>query len=387
MPTELEELVEFLHHGNTQIRQIAAENLVGYSTSQPSLFKRNQLEPIKDLKLLIKDYAPIAKNALTILVNLTDDQEVVKSLIEDDACLESILRRVTDPKDPNANEHCMLLANLAKSDSITKLLTLKRPIPKEKNLSTSPLAIDQLLDCFVKGASGSYNPKADYDYLCYVFADISKHEAGRKHFLTPRTEGSSSDDGAATDGEKVLPITKLVVFTEHKSTIRRRGVVSTIKNVCFDIDSHPTLLRPSEEDGVGLLPYILLPLMGSEEYSDEDTDGMLDECQLLPPDKERESQNDIICIHLETLLLLTTTKEGRKVLRDVRVYPIVRELHAKVEDENVRESVDRLVQVLQRGEEGDPDPAEEARKMALAQEGRVQEIEDEDEDEQIVEVL
>ncbi|PPJ59346.1 hypothetical protein CBER1_05795 [Cercospora berteroae] len=386
MPTELEELVEFLHHGNTQIRQIAAENLVGYSTSQPSLFKRNQLEPIKDLKLLIKDYAPIAKNALTILVNLTDDQEVVKSLIDDDACLESILRRVTDPKDTNANEHCMLLANLAKSDNIIKLLTLKRSIPKEKNLSTSPLAIDQLLDCFVKGASGSYNPKADYDYLCYVFADISKHEAGRKHFLTPRTEGSSSD-AASTEGEKVLPITKLIVFTEHKSTIRRRGVASTIKNVCFDIDSHPTLLRPSEEDGVGLLPYILLPLMGSEEYSDEDTDGMLDECQLLPPDKERESQNDIICIHLETLLLLTTTKEGRKVLRDVRVYPIVRELHAKVEDENVRESADRLVQVLQRGEEGDPDPAEEARKMALAQEGRVQEIEDEDEDEQIVEVL
>ncbi|KAF2210683.1 hypothetical protein CERZMDRAFT_44946 [Cercospora zeae-maydis SCOH1-5] len=390
MPTELEELVEFLHHGNTQIRQIAAENLVGYSTSQPSLFKRNQLEPIKDLKLLIKDYAPIAKNALTILVNLTDDQEVVKSLIEDDACLESILRRVTDAKDTNANEHCMLLANLAKSDSITKLLTLKRSIPKEKNLSTSPLAIDQLLDCFVKGASGSYNPKADYDYLCYVFADISKHEAGRKHFLTPRTEGStSSKDDSATEGEKVLPITKLIVFTEHKSTIRRRGVASTIKNVCFDIDAHPTLLRASEEDGVGLLPYILLPLMGSEEYSDADTEGMLDECQLLPPDKERETQNDIICIHLETLLLLTTTKEGRKVLRDVKVYPIVRELHAKVEDEDVRESVDRLVQVLQRGEEGDPDPAEEARKMALAQEaaekGRVQEIEDEDE--QIVEVL
>ncbi|KAM3421682.1 hypothetical protein BST61_g2067 [Cercospora zeina] len=390
MPTELEELVEFLHHGNTQIRQIAADNLVGYSTSQPSLFKRNQLEPIKDLKLLIKDYAPIAKNALTILVNLTDDQEVVKSLVDDDACLESILRRVTDAKDPNANEHCMLLANLAKFDSITKLLTLKRTIPKEKDLSTSPLAIDQLLDCFVKGASGSYNPKADYDYLCYVFADISKHEPGRKHFLTPRTEGSRShNDDSATRGEKVLPITKLIVFTEHKSTIRRRGVASTIKNVCFDIDAHPTLLRPSEEDGVGLLPYILLPLMGSEEYSDADTEGMLDECQLLPPDKERETQNDIICIHLETLLLLTTTKEGRKVLRDVRVYPIVRELHAKVEDENVRESVDRLVQVLQRGEEGDPDPAEEARKMALAREGaeqgRVQEIEDEDE--QIVEVL
>lgn len=80
----------------------AAENLVGYSTSQPSLFKRNQLEPVTDLKLLIKDYAPIAKNALTILVNLTDDEEIVKKLIEDEACLESILRRVTVRRNPKA---------------------------------------------------------------------------------------------------------------------------------------------------------------------------------------------------------------------------------------------------------------------------------------------
>lgn len=262
---------------------------------------------------------------------------------------------------------CMLLANLAKSDSVTKLLKLKREVPRP--LSTSPIAIDQLLDCFVKGASGSYNKDADYDYLCYLFADLAKHEEGRKHFLTARSEG----EGEST--EKVIPLTKLVVFTEHASEIRRRGVASTIKNVCFDIKAHEELLS---EDGVNLLQYILLPLMGNEEYKDEDTDGMLDECQLLPPDKEREKQPDIICIHLETLLLLTTTPEGRKKLRDVKVYPIVRELHMQVNDENVREGCDRLVQVLMRGEEGDRNPAADMPK--------VQELE-EDEDEQIVEVL
>lgn len=73
----------------------AAENLVGYSTAQPSLFKRNQLEPVKDLKLLLRDYGPIAKNALTMLVNISEDGEVLKSLAEDDAFLESLLRRVT----------------------------------------------------------------------------------------------------------------------------------------------------------------------------------------------------------------------------------------------------------------------------------------------------
>lgn len=74
---------------------LAAENLVGYSTAQPSLFKYNQLEPIKDLKLLVKDYPPIAKHALTILVNISDDAEVLEKLTTDDPFLDSLFKRVT----------------------------------------------------------------------------------------------------------------------------------------------------------------------------------------------------------------------------------------------------------------------------------------------------
>ncbi|KAF2724475.1 DUF383-domain-containing protein [Polychaeton citri CBS 116435] len=362
MPTELEELVEFLHHGNTQIRQIAAENLVPYSTAQPSLFKRNQLEPIKDLKQLIRDYTPIAKNCLNMLVNLTEDSEVVENVVGDEISMESILRRVTDAKEPNADLQCMLLANLAKSPTILSLLTLKRDVPKQ--LSTSPFAIDQLLDCFVKGADGSYNQHGNYDYLSYQFADLAKHEQGRKHFLNPRKEDAD-----------IIPFSKLIVFTEQKSTIRRRGVANTIKNVCFDSAAHEKLLAAEEDGGIGLLPYILLPLMGSEEYSDDDTEGMLMECQLLPPDKTREPQNDIICTHLETLLLLTSTRQGRDRLREVKVYPIIRELHMQNEDEDVRAACDRVVQIIMRDEEG------EGKDMP-----KIQEIEDDEED-RIVDIV
>ena len=122
--------------------------------------------------------------------------------------------------------------------------------------------------------------------------------------------------------------------------------------------------------------------MGPEDYSDEDTEGMLEECQLLEPDKERELDVEILKTHLETLLLLCSTREGRDRLREVKVYPIVRECHLKVEDEGVREGCDRVVQILMRGEEGDEDPALKAR-----EEARIKEIEDEvDEDELMVEV-
>ncbi|KAL8762914.1 MAG: hypothetical protein Q9194_007459, partial [Teloschistes cf. exilis] len=96
MPTELEECVPSLPGPLlTSTSTIAVENLVPYSKTQPSIFKTAQLTPIKDLKLLVKDYPPIAKNVLTILINISTDPEILKSLAEDDALLESIFIRVT----------------------------------------------------------------------------------------------------------------------------------------------------------------------------------------------------------------------------------------------------------------------------------------------------
>lgn len=67
-----------------------------------NLFKRNQLEPVKDLKLLVKDYTPIAKNALTMLINISDDAQVLKDIANDDAFLETLLSRITVCQFPNS---------------------------------------------------------------------------------------------------------------------------------------------------------------------------------------------------------------------------------------------------------------------------------------------
>ncbi|CRG88723.1 FAM203 family protein C1020,12c [Talaromyces islandicus] len=378
MPTELEELVEFLHHGNIQIRQIAAENLVGYSDSEVSLFKRLDMEPVRDLKLLVRDYPPIAKNVLTMLINLSADGEILKYLADDDAFLEVLLAKITNPQEQNADDIAMLLANLSKADNITRIISLSRKAADD--VSTSKNVLDQLMDCFVKGAEGTLNKHANYDYLAYFFADLSKTEEGRSYFTTKQ------------DYDSVVPITKLLVFTEHSSDIRRRGVASTIKNVSFDVKSHPMLF---DEDGADILPYILLPIMGPEEYPDDETSEMLPDLQLLPPDKKRDSDNQIILTHLETLLLLTTTREGRDKLRAVQVYAIIRECHLNVEDEEVREGCNRLVQVLMRGEEGEENPADieamaKARADAFgleAPQGRIIEGEGKGEDERIEEIL
>ncbi|TVY31342.1 Protein HGH1-like protein, partial [Lachnellula occidentalis] len=315
----------------------AVENLVPFSLSQPEIFKTNELLPIKDLKLLVRDYQQIAKDAITILINLSTDRAVLENIASDKDFINILLGRVTSPSEPNANLLAMLLANLAKHDELKSILTLSRPAPPS-SLASSTTAIDQLLDLFVKGADGTYNKDADYDYLSYLFADLAKHPEGRAYFLAPQTY----------DG--VVPLTKITVFTEHKSDIRRKGVASTIKNVAFEIASHPAFLA---EDEINILPYLLLPITGNEEYDEMEMLDMLPDLQLLPPDKKRDSDHGIIKTHVETLTLLTTTREGRDKLREITVYPVIRETHMRVENDDVREACDRLVQVLMRDEEGE----------------------------------
>ncbi|OLN88228.1 HGH1-like protein [Colletotrichum chlorophyti] len=362
MPTELEELVGFIAHPNPQLRKVAIENLVGYSQEQPSIFKTENLTPVKHLKFLIRDHPKIAEHAVTILINLTAEKDVLENVATDDKFLTIILEMMVKPDEPNANLMAMLLANLAKWDGLKTIVTKKQTPPEE--LKSNDLVLNQLLDLFVK--EKGYNKDADYDYLAYLFADLTKHAEVRQHFVTRQ------------EYDEVIPITKLKVFTEHQSEIRRKGVASTIKNIAFEIQFHPIFM---DEDEVDILPYILLPITGNEEYDEDDMMGMLPDLQLLPPDKKRDPDPTIIQTHLETLLLFTTTREGRDLLRKVKVYPIIRETHLRVDDDGVKDACDRLVQVLMRDEE----PADgEAKPKELTNGSRIEELEDDDNE--IVEV-
>jgi hypothetical protein len=253
----------------------------------------------------------------------------------------------------------MLVANLSKHESLQRLLTTA--IPKAAGLTShSPAAVDQLLAAFLAGADGRYNKHCTYDYLAYAFAELAKFEQVRRYFTTPRK-----------DDEDQTPLSKIYVFTEHGSDVRRRGVANALKNVCFEVSAHPLLLAEGDS---GVLPYLLRPLVGGEEYPDDETEDMFDELQLLPADKQREKEPEILVSHLDALLLLATTRAGRDVMRRRKVYPIVRECHAAVENEEFREACDRFVQIIMRDEAPDDDLP------------KVVEIEEEEE-EDIVDIL
>ena len=265
----------------------------------------------------------------------------------------------------------MLLANLSKSDSLTRLFTLTRPIAP--NLGGSAIAIDQLMDLFVRGAQNSWNESADYDYLAYLFADLAKHKSGRAYLTTPQAY------------DKVYPLAKLLPFTAVNMPLPRRlGVASTVKNVAFEQDKHAELL--GEE--LSLLSYVLVPLAdGRDKYSDEEEEGMMDELQMLDEGVRREADERVVRTHLETMLILSTEREGRKALREAGVYYVIRELHSAVEDAEVQEAVNRLVQDLQRGEpENEGGDGVDGSKLLKAADAG-EENDDDDDDDKIVQVL
>lgn len=348
MPSQLEELVEFLHSPQPAVVQIALDNLVGYSLGpHQQVFAYANYEAIKDLKTLSKDKGKtMVSQAVTILANLCDDVTMRKLIVEDVEYLGYLVQTIIKATNINADLMCILLANLAKSDAITKIFDLRITHDEDqRKIFALDKAMDCLMDCFVKGSDRSLNKYADYDYLAYFFADISRFELGRLYFITEQAY------------DEVVPISKLLVFTEkYDSKIRREGVASTIKNSLFDVDSHAKLV----DDQINLLPYVLLPIAGPEEMDEDDMFNLPEELQLLPADKRRDPEDSIICTHLESLLLLSTTKEMREHLREKAVYALVKELHKALDVEDVADLCERLVQMLARDEAGEAEEEEDS---------------------------
>jgi len=100
-----------------------------------------------------------------------------------------------------------------------------------------------------------YNKEAEFHFLASVFANVSMTPQGRRDYFL-----------VSASYDNVVPLSKLISFTEHPNVIRRGGVISCIKNCCFETDHHLDVLS---EKKINVLPYILLPLCGPEEF---DTD-------------------------------------------------------------------------------------------------------------------
>ncbi|KAJ7208405.1 hypothetical protein C8J57DRAFT_1257885 [Mycena rebaudengoi] len=138
------------------------------------------------------------------------------------------------------------------------------------------------------------------------------------NFLTRRDFflASRAPNVLEPDGPLEYPLVKLVLFTEHKDTIRRGGVASTLKTpgpLCQDSTNVPVSPSVTATPGIDDL---LLPLAGPEE---------------LDPEVHRQRPCGSL-VHPSDLFTrrrssFSATLWGRDYLRENGVYEIVRATH------------------------------------------------------------
>lgn len=161
---------------------------------------------------------------------------------------------------------------------------------------------------------------------------------------------------------------------------------SVLRNCSFYTQGHQGILTPDSETvvvppsnlpapGIDALQHILLPLAGPEEFDLDAQEQLPEVLQFLPPTKKREPDAVLRLNHVETLLLLCTTRWGRDYLRTHGVYEVVRALHEQETNDAVSEHVERLVNLLKRAEGPE-----------TTQDPQVEEIEEDDADLRIEEI-
>lgn len=229
------------------------------------------------IALLDDTSIPIAKDASLCLINISANEKGAAALIHVDISkycpplqtspeniVNQILKNIFDSESRIADHCCMILSNLTRpSHLIEKIVDMIEKTDK---------SFEELVNVFTKNQYNKNNVKLHY--LGPVLSNLSQSHRVRMQILNK---------------DKCV-IQRLLPFTEYKdSLVRRGGIVGTLKNCCFETDFHEWLLS-SEVD---ILPRLLSPLAGSEEFDEDDNDKLPLELQYLPEDKMREDDPDI----------------------------------------------------------------------------------------------
>ncbi|XP_018541940.1 protein HGH1 homolog [Lates calcarifer] len=316
--SETAELLSFLTPATRpDVKGQATECILGLSGHRDGCrFLRTKPDLIVALFALTSDPSvAIVKNCYHILINLSADETLHQVLVADVKVLPVLLKNLLDPEYLFSDQICTILSNLTRHEKTCK--TVFKVLQEEAGLA-------QLVEIF---CTEGYNKNAKLHYLGPLLSNLTQLPEARNYMM---------------DKDRCV-IQRLLPFTQFQaSTVRRGGVIGTLRNCCFDYAHHEWLLS----EAVDILPFLLLPLAGPEELSDEENEGLPVDLQYLPEDKKREDDPDIRKMLLETLLLLTATKAGRQTLKDKNVYPIMREFHRWEKDVHVTAACEKLVQVL-----------------------------------------
>uniref|UniRef100_A0A8C2YR78 Protein HGH1 homolog n=1 Tax=Chinchilla lanigera TaxID=34839 RepID=A0A8C2YR78_CHILA len=324
LDAEAAELLPFLKQGaRADLQTAAAQHILALTGTGPGRAvlagQAGLLQALAELAAAAAPAPAVARDAARALVNLAADPSLHEQLLAADPGLHArLLGRALDPQWPWADEAAAALANLSREPAPCAALM-------ETLAAAAPGSGLERLVCAL--CTPGYNARAPLHYLGPLLSNLSQQPAARAFLLDP--------DRCVV--QRLLPLTQY-----SDSSLRRGGVVGTLRNCCFEHRHHEWLLGPE----VDILPFLLLPLAGSEDFSEEEMERLPVDLQYLPPDKQREPDADIRKMLIEAIMLLTATAPGRQQVRDQGTYLILRELHNWEPEPDVQIACEKLIQVL-----------------------------------------
>lgn len=312
----------------SDVKAFAVQTVLGLTGTPEGISSLAEVPDIiaKLVQLLSDADVAIAKDVSRALINLTADASMAKTVLKSNniSIVQGVFNIIENQESHLADPASMILSNLTRDVVCCKLVL--EQIDKEK------IGVEKIV--FIMCQEGYNKHGADLRYLGPVLSNISQLAEGRQQIL---------------DHEKCV-VQRLLPFTEYKSsTVKRGGIVGTLKNCSFVHQEHPWLM--GEE--VDIVPRLLLPLAGPtpETFDDEDIDKLPLELQYLDEDKQIEEDDDIRKMLLEALNQLCRTKQGRITMREKNVYIILRELHKVEKNKQVLLSCENIVDILIKTEE------------------------------------
>ncbi|RHY37777.1 hypothetical protein DYB37_009893 [Aphanomyces astaci] len=342
---EVTELVEFLSNPRADVRQSAIQLTVGLTGTDSGIQQLIKADAVKALCRLIGDMNAIARDAIHALVNIT----ALHPGACENALKHDIVNRLMNQLDSDFQHKdlsVMLLANVTTTPEGAKAL-----VTNDAKYSVREVILQNLTVRFLEsepepdGIDPTTNePKwdDDYQYVANVLANITQLEEGRAFLLRLRTKQGQP-------GQVQSLVHVLLPQVHSANVIRRRGIIQALRNLCFDSDNHFFLY-----DTLDIVVHLQRRLAGPEPLEDADKVGMSSSVlAVLGPKKKRETDAQVRKDIVECLLLLCSSRNGRNILRQKKVYPIIRNAHLVEADEDVSEQIYKLVDFLIRDEEGE----------------------------------
>eukprot|EP00250_Pteridium_aquilinum_P005202 c15335_g1_i2 orf=161-1129(+) len=269
------------------------------------------------LLVLLRSDQDLSQPAAEALVNLSQEPDLAEAIIRVGG-IEQTMELLGKPVQDVNRLLVLLIVNLTQSESGARRLLQEAD-------KLEGLFVRKLVRLFSKSSEG---PGDQYEHVSSILVNVTRLESGRKLVLDPKK-------GLL---KQILP------QSDSSSVIRRKGVISTVRNCCFEAENElANILLCSQY----LWPALLLPLAGKQAYSKEDTSKMpLELASPLSHEREPEKESCIRIEAAEALYLISLHEGGRRALWSVNGPKVLQVGYEDEEDPKVMEAYERLGSLL-----------------------------------------